>query len=203
MVRATSLLLCLLLAGSTLAQQRSDSETLARRGLLRAQGTISPAVMLHSGRLNIYLHGDAEYHLRDRISVKGDAYYFLGTQGEELLRQHHGIFFGAQYHFPLRNFVPFVGLQPGASYVETREALSASDDAYQNDRTSAGMAPLLSIATGFNWYVWRFIHFTGQVRYVHGNHAMTRGNLPLDELRFAIGLGWNVNTIKTGRKAPR
>jgi hypothetical protein len=203
MVNATSLLLCLLVAGHVQAQQRTDRETISRKGLLRAQGTISPAVMLHSGALNIYLHGDAEYHLSDRISVKGDGYYFLGTQGEDLLQQHHGIFFGAQYHFPLGNFVPFVGMQPGASYVETHETVQSFDEIEQSHGTSTGIVPLLSFTTGFNWYVWRFIHFTGQVRYVHGKHAMTTGKLPLDELRFAIGLGWNVNTINTGRKARR
>lgn len=203
MVKAPPLLLCLLMAVYTKAQPHNDREPIARKGVLRAQGTISPAVMLQSGALNIYLHGDAEYHLSDRISVKGDIYYFLGTQGEDLLKQHHGIFFGAQYHFPLGNFVPFVGMQPGASYVETHETVSSFDDAEQSKVTSTSVAPLLSFATGFNWYIWKFIHFTGQVRYVHGNHARRTGNLPLDELRFSIGLGWNVNTIGTERRARR
>lgn len=160
-------------------------------------------MMLNDGSLNIYIHGDAEYHVLDRISIKGDGYYFLGTQSRTLLQQHHGIFFGSQYHLPLRNFAPFIGMQPGISCVDTRKSSLPSNDNESGDWAEGAIVPMISFAAGFNWYVWKFLHFSGQVRYLHGNHAMTCGNLTLDDFKLSAGLGWNVNVIRTGKRNNR
>ena len=58
-------------------------------------------------------------------------------------------------------------------------------------------SPAISVATGFNFYVWRYIHFMANVKYVHAKHATEWGtNYALDEFRISFGLGWNVNMIK-------
>lgn len=199
MVRSTSLLVLLML-GCTAMAQKNDQREFVRKGLLRAQGTITPAVMLSDGSLNIYLHGDIEFHLQRRVSLKGDGYYFLDTQGDGLLRHNHGVFFGPQYHFPIRRFVPYVGMQPGLGYVQATNEMLADPEGVRIPMSSeASFVPLVSATAGFNFYVGRFLHFLAMVRYVHGRHAAPWGNLPLDEFRFSLGLGWNVQTIKARR----
>lgn len=197
MVRHTLTVMMLMAVMTAMAQKNGQPE-LIRKGLLRAKGTITPAVMLNDGALNIYLQGDADFYLSRRVSLRGDGYYFLDTQGDGDLTMNHGIFFGANYHFPAGGrFDPYIGLQPGASYVQASKVLPWGVEGADIEVTSTGnIVPNISVAAGFNFYVWKYLHFQAQMRYVHGRHAVPWGNRPLDEFRFSLGLGWNVNTIK-------
>jgi hypothetical protein len=202
MVRQTLLPTMLLLAVMTASAQQNEQPDIIRKGLLRAQGTITPAVMLNGGALNIYLLGDMDFYLSRRVSVRADGYYFLDTQGGGGLLHNHGVFFGLNYHFPVKGgrFDPYLGLQPGASYVQARYTGGLLDhDVLMPTRSRATLVPNISASAGFNYYIWKYLHFQMMVRYVHGNHATPWGSHPLDELRFSIGLGWNVNTIKAGK----
>jgi hypothetical protein len=61
-------------------------------------------------------------------------------------------------------------------------------------------SPAISVAAGFNYYVWRYIHFMANLKYVHAKHPTEWGtNYALDEFRISVGLGWNVNMIKRKR----
>lgn len=197
MVRQT-LIATMLLAAMTATAQNNGQPEIIRKGLLRAQGTITPAVMLNDGALNIYLHGDADFFVHRRVSIRGDGYYFLDTQGDGDLKMNHGLFFGANYHFPAGSrFDPYIGLQPGASYVKASKVMPWGEDGADIDVTSTGnIVPNISVAAGFNFYVWKYLHFQVMTRYVHGRHAVPWGSRSLDEFRFSLGLGWNVNTIK-------
>ena len=59
------------------------------------------------------------------------------------------------------------------------------------------VSPAISVSTGFNFYVWRYIHFMANLKYVHAKHSTEWGtNYALDEFRISFGLGWNVNLMK-------
>ncbi len=199
MVRPTLLPIMLLLTVMTASAQQNEQPDIIRKGLLRAQGTITPAVMLNDGALTMYLVGDMDFYLSRRVSVRADGYYFLDTQRGGGLLHNHGVFFGMNYHFPVKGgrFDPYIGLQPGASYVQVRYTGDPSDlDVLLPSRSRATLLPNISASAGFNFYIWKYMHFQVMARYVHGNHAAPWGNYPLDEFRFSLGLGWNVNTIK-------
>jgi hypothetical protein len=51
-----------------------------RPGLIRAQLTISPSYMFGDKHTYFYLHGNLEGFLNKKISVVGEAYYYLGDQ---------------------------------------------------------------------------------------------------------------------------
>lgn len=201
MVRSASLLLLLV---STLAfgQKRNRPELtgqdIIRKGLVRAQGTISPGWTIADGNTNLYLQGDMEYFLQDKVTLKGDISYFIGTVGDGYLKHNHSLFFGAQYHFPVKRFDPYIGFHPGVSFVQATNPIASTpeiDVTYSESVMKA--SPAISVATGFNFYVWRYIHFMANVKYVHAKHATEWGtNYALDEFRISFGLGWNVNMIK-------
>lgn len=201
MVTRTSLLLLLV---STLAfgQKKNrpelTGEDIIRKGLVRAQATISPGWTLADGMTNVYLQGDMEYYLEDKVSLKGDVSFFLGTQGNGYLKHNHSLFFGAQYHFPYKRFDPYIGLHPGVSLVQVNNPTMPTpeiDVAIGESNLKA--SPAISVATGFNFYVWRYIHFMANLKYIHAKHPAEWGtNYALDELRISFGLGWNVNMIK-------
>jgi len=196
MVRASLLPALLLVAFAATAQQTGKPD-IVRKGLLRAQSTITPAVLINDGALNIYVHGDMDFFLSRKVSIRGDGYYFIDTQGDGDLRHNHSVFFGANYHFPVGRFDPYVGLQPGASYVQASKKMAWGEEGTDITVNSVGrVVPNISATAGLNFYVGRFVHFMANVRYVHGKHAAPWGNRPLDEFRFSFGLGWNVNTIK-------
>jgi len=201
MVTRASLLLLLV---STLAfgQKKNRPELtgpdIIRKGLVRAQIIISPGWTIADGNTNIYLQGDMEYHLQDRISLKGDVSYFIDSQENGYLKNNHSLFFGAQYHFPVKRFDPYIGFHPGISLIQVKNPDQGTPEvpvAYSVSNLKA--SPAISVATGFNFYVWRYIHFMANLKYVHASHPTEWGtNYALDEFRISFGLGWNVNMIK-------
>ena len=201
MVTRISLLLLLV---STLAfgQKKNrpelTGEDIIRKGLVRAQMTISPGWTIADGNTNLYLQGDMEYMLQDKVSLKGDISYFLDTQGDGYLKHNHSLFFGAQYHFPYKRFDPYIGLHPGISLVQARNpTLSTPEIDVAFSESNMKVSPAISVATGFNFYVWRYIHFMANLKYIHAKHSTEWGtNYALDEFRISFGLGWNVNMIK-------
>jgi outer membrane protein W len=173
-------------------------EDILRKGLVRAQATISPGWTLADGMTNIYLQGDMEYYLQDKVSVKGDVSFFLGTQGNGYLKHNHSLFFGAQYHFPYKRFDPYIGLHPGVSLVQvSNPTMPTPEIDVAIGQSDLKASPAISVGTGFNFYVWRYIHFMANLKYIHAKHPAEWGtNYALDELRISFGLGWNVNLIK-------
>lgn len=197
-----ALLLLMLVSTLAFGQKKNRPELtgpdILRKGLLRAQATLSPGWTIADGNTNLYLQGDMEYYLQDKISLKGDVSYFLDTQGNGYLKHNHSIFFGAQYHFPYKRFDPYIGFHPGISLVQARNPDRGTPEvpvAYPESVFK--VSPAISVATGFNFYVWRYIHFMANVKYIHATHPTEWGtNYALDEFRVSFGLGWNVNMIK-------
>jgi len=194
--------LTLLILTSSLAfgqnDKDEDSSNLIRKGLLRAQGTISPAWTFSNTNTNIYLQGDLEFFASRRVSIKGDIAYFINTQGGGNLKQNHSLFFGAQYHFPYKRFDPYIGFHPGVSLIQVqRSNFSVNDFDFPIGTSKAKIAPTVSVSAGFNFYVWKYFHFLANVKYVHARHPTEWGtNFTLNEIRLAIGLGWNLNLLK-------
>lgn len=204
MVIRTFLLLLLvttLAFGQKKNRPELTGEDIIRKGLVRAQGTISPGWTIADGNTNLYLQGDMEYFLQNKVTLKGDISYFLGTVGDGYLKHNHSLFFGAQYHFPYKRFDPYIGFHPGASLVQARNpALSTPETDVVQLESKLKVSPAISVSTGFNFYVWRYIHFMANLKYVHAKHSTEWGtNYALDEFRISFGLGWNVNMIKHKR----
>jgi hypothetical protein len=179
-------------------KQEPNGADIIRRGLLRAQMTISPGWTIADGNTNLYLQGDMEFYLQDRVSLKGDVSYFIDTQGKGNLKHNHSLFFGTQYHFPIKRFDPYIGLHPGISLIQMKnDNLGTPEVPVEYSVSNFKASPVISVATGFNFYIWKYLHFMANLKYIHAKHPTEWGtNYGLDEFRISFGLGWNVNTIR-------
>lgn len=141
---------------------------------------------------NVYIHGDLEYYTSNKISIRGESYFFMnGLKGDRIFAYNHSTFTGINYHFPTRNKIdPYIGFQPGLAMsqkaIDTEELGSES---YRNTIYS----PLFSGLVGVNFYADKFFHVFANVRYVNGNLLSTYSSpVSLNEIRVSFGLGFNL-----------
>ncbi|MEX0811692.1 MAG: hypothetical protein WD048_05710 [Chitinophagales bacterium] len=174
----------LLCAGIAFAQ-----EPYAGKGLLRMQGTLAPAYQPGLKVTNFYLHGDLEYYVEDKISIRADSYIFLGSQQKPaIFDQKIMSFFGAMYHFPHKRIDPFVGIQPGIAI----SSVNYTSPEGNNTTSDMAISPLISPIAGVNLYVGKVIHFFAVVRYMYGRHMSDAPEaVSMSEINGSFGLGFN------------
>jgi hypothetical protein len=158
------------------------------KGLVRTTLTFATGFMPKQKINNLYLTGNIEYYADQKISFRGDGMYFFNSMNQDkTLKQNHSLYGGAAYHFPNKNFDPFIGLQTGL-------AISQIGSLYQDSpKADIGYNPLVSPIAGFNFYAQKWFHLFVNARYNFGKHLASDAIIPLNELSFSFGLGFNVN----------
>jgi hypothetical protein len=182
------LLFCSLICSCVMFAQDSDFKT---KGLLKATSTISPGFMLSETRTNIYLAGELEYFVEERVSLRGDGFWYLGSQqNPDLLRQNSSVYWGAAYHFRKNRTDLFIGVQPGLSLTQM-----VVDEKYYYTDYGMEVCPNFSFFTGVTQYVGKYFNFFLNTRYVRSSYRVY-GSSNLDEIRLCAGLGFNIQTRK-------
>ena len=186
MVRSIGCIVASLISLHSLAQE----EMYIRPGLLKASATIAPGKMLNRTVNTIYLSGFLEYHTDKHISLRGDTYWYIDGADQKatdvLLRSASRTYFGAFYHWNLKNWDNYVGFQPGISLLRF-SAISPK----------ISVCPSFAVTAGSTFYVWKYFHFFANLTYVNSKaYGLNGGSLRADELIFSAGLGFNVNTKK-------
>lgn len=170
---------------------QEENKQYIHKNLSRTTLTFSTGYFPKNKVSSVYLTGNVEYYTNNKISVRGDGYYFVNNLSESVLsseyipNQNHGLFFGALYHFKNNShFDPYLGLQPGI-------AISQSKNNFQTSSVTAN--PLFSSVLGFNYYAKKYAHLFINARYVSGKHLSdARTPMSLNEIRFEFGLGFNL-----------
>lgn len=186
MVRSIGCIVAILIS----LHSRAQEEIYIRPGLLKASATIAPGKMLNRTVNTIYLSGFLEYHTDKNISLRGDTYLYIDGAAQKptdvLLRSASRTYFGAFYHWNLKNWDNFVGFQPGISLLRF-SAISPK----------ISVCPSFAVTAGSTFYVWKYFHFFANLTYVNSKaYGLNGGSLRADELIFSAGLGFNVNTKK-------
>lgn len=169
-------------------------------GVLKATATITPGLMLNANQTNIYVNGELEYFADDKISIRGDGFWMVGTQQKNaLLQQNSSVFFGALYHMHQNRFDGFVGMQPGVSitkpYGSPQDAIMPLGEPYKE--YAYKLLPNFSPIIGFTFYASDYFNFFLNMRYVHACYYGYQGSsLNLDEFRISAGLGFQIHTKK-------
>ena len=182
MVRSTLLVWMFFVAGSLSAQN-----VYLQPGTLAASSTIAPSKMLNHDQSNFYFTGFAEYFLDKKWSFRSDTYLFSNSQNDNaVLYDGARSYFGIARHFSKGNWDSYLGYQPGFSYMN--RTLST----YQ-----AKLNPSVALRVGTSYYVWKYFHFFANLTYVRSKlTGMQDGSIKTDELIFAAGLGFQIQTKK-------
>ncbi|MCC7050601.1 MAG: hypothetical protein IT239_02320 [Bacteroidia bacterium] len=181
---------CSLLVSFSIYAQSESS--FIRSGLLKATSTITPSFMLNRKINNIYVSGELEYFLEDKISVRGDGLWYRDSQQKTpFLKQNSMVFFGALYHFSNKKNDLFFGVQPAVILAQPN--LTDTLGGYY----PAVINPGMSLIAGYTFYVWDYCNFYVNARYLQSKYVGTRmGKIPLDELFISAGLGFQIHTRK-------
>ena len=172
----------------------SQDQGYIRKGLLRAQATFAPGVMLHHNTKHVYLHADLEYYVYKTVSLKSDTYIqLLGMNGDKIFKHYYSNFVGAAYHVPVNNVDFLVSLQPGLGFIQSEQRLVLDMPLIE---PKFQVVPMIGIGTGVNFYVHRFFHFMAHAKFVKGTYTGDAEPIKINEFLFSAGLGWNVNTRK-------
>lgn len=168
---------------------QKDTTGYVHKGLLRAILTYSLGELtMISNQSTVYVTGNMEYYADNKISVRGDACFFINSgNANSLLKENHQLYFGACYNFPVHShFVPFVGLQPGLAYTKL----------YYTTRPAV-FDPLASGIAGINYFASKWFNLMINVRYTMGNYLDEQALFSLNEITFSFGLGWDIDVLKS------
>lgn len=170
----------------------AQDENYLRPGLIRSYLTITPSAMLGEKLNQIYLHGCLEYYFNEKYSFSGDSYVFVGQQAPDRQRFEylHSSFFGLNRHFTKGNHDVYIGFYPGFGI----SRLSNLNSNLPVERTEE-VSPLVGFGAGYNFYFYKYFHFFLHNRVVLGSHLQDEP-VSLNEYRFSVGLGFNLNLIK-------
>ncbi|MCR9173298.1 MAG: hypothetical protein NXI10_12430 [bacterium] len=198
------LLIVLLTGGVSCFAQRGENRYILREipasyrlpGLISASATFAPSMGIGDGLNSYHLHGFAEYHLSRNVSLKSDSYLLLNRPlvtfyNDEMFRSYFGAFYHLNNNEIGGNWDVKFGLLPGVTYLKRTPWITGEDE----DAFTRSLAPSVSLAVGFDYYVWTYFHFFSQVSYVHSNvRGLPNGSQQLDEIIFSAGLGFQIPT---------
>jgi hypothetical protein len=207
MLKKLILYICLGFCSFTFAQTE-ESEQFIRSGLIRSTLAIEPGFFIHHNMTNTYLTGKLEGYLDNKVSMRGEANYMVGSKGLSKdsigLANNHSLSLGFVFHKHTNgHFDPYIAVMPGWAYTSSYKKFYNFLENREEKITYAGsISPLAMVGVGFNYYFQRFAHLFFETRYIYGRHLSEAPNpLSLQELRVTFGLGFNVFTIKKKKPA--
>lgn len=198
----------LFLVSQILAAQEESTQYIHKH-LVRSDASIVSGYMFKSDLKNVHLNGNLEYYMDNRVSIRGDANYLLGSTGISAdsmsLQDDISVMLGPVFHIHTNNHLdPYFILQPGVAYTSSYSGKKIlNNDSPLNDKKFyCALSPLASAGIGFNYYFQRFAHLFMETRYVYGQHlSAAPAPLSLQEVRITFGLGFNLFIIKEKRPA--
>ncbi len=187
------------------ALRAQEDDKYVYRHVLKGSATLCPGFMLAETQTNIYVNGHLEYFPEDRVSLRGEAFWFTGAQQKPaLLKEASGFMFGALYHFHKNRLDYFFGLETGATLAkpnDTQDSIivfvgpQTLPGPYYSTTTHKNKAlPVFSPVTGITFYVGKYFNFFLEARYVSGRYFGYRygTTLRMDEIRISAGLGFQL-----------
>ncbi|MCO4744387.1 MAG: hypothetical protein KC912_06335 [Proteobacteria bacterium] len=162
--------------------------------ILTTMATLSLGWSNNAAEQNLYVHGSSDLYVSERVSLRGDAYWFAGEQHQQRrIIDNHSVLAGAAFHFGKGRFDPFVAMQPGVSFTR-------SEFRVDGERTPSNwkVTPVASATMGARYFVSPNFHFFTELRQMAGTHLSDDPRtIGLAETRVSFGLGAQLG--RTGR----
>ncbi|HLP13081.1 MAG TPA: hypothetical protein VK177_14185 [Flavobacteriales bacterium] len=172
------------------------------KGILSAQATLATGYNTAFRSINYFLHGNLEYQLDQRISVRSDIYYFLNSKtpsdNVEPFAYQHGLFTGAQYHFLKGKLDWYAGIQPGLIFGlrQYDQLMMVDGSANPLESPKKNVAACFSFNTGINYYASKFFYLFLHARHNTGWFSDNYSVASLNEFRGSFGLGFYLRVWK-------
>jgi hypothetical protein len=193
MVKKLFFFICLF---PSVIQLSAKDDIFIHKGLFCLRGSLAYGHMTKLNANNIFLSGNIDYYFEDRISMRGDGYFFIDSyKGKQPFSTLHSLFAGPIFHVaPIGSFDPYVGLECGISIAKASSPC-LGDPCTNNmlpQEMKTGLNPLISPVIGFNYFGTKWFHLTFDARYIAGTFSDNYNSAPLHEIRLSFGLGFNL-----------
>ena len=212
MVRNILILITIVLGNAVVLGQSDFSKS----SILRLSATFGIGHMTKENLTSLFLPTSMDYYIDDRVSVRNDAVFFLGHEGNPSFGflKNHAIFSGISYHLTKnKQFDPYVGLQSGMAIAQygiigDPTLIDLSPDApyskfwllANGGKSNTTLNALISPHVGLNYFAKNYFHLFMDVRYIYGNYHSNYPMVSLNEIRFEFGLGFNLQMNKYIKK---
>lgn len=174
--------------------QDKEKEPFVKQYLLRTQGNLSFGYLTKLKLVPIYVAGDFDFYLDERVSLFGEGAFFLATNEDtKFIKHNHTLLGGMNYHLTKNNrFDPYIGFNPGVIIGQYRVEDPANIGTFRE--TKVGVIPVFSPCIGFNYHIGSIFNFFVRARYIQAQFFGTSPTrVPVSELRISAGLGWTWN----------
>lgn len=190
MVRRCLTTMC---AAATLVCPAQEQTPYIGGGLLRGSAAISPGFLLNAPVTNIYVNGKVEYFVEERISFRGEGFWYVDSQQDDSpIARNSQLAFGPFYHWVHGRLDLALGMEAGISLAQPAIPVIAT---YDPDLLR--VLPNVAACAGLTFAVWDYFHFFLDARYVHARYTGSNaGTIPLDEVIVSGGLGWQLRLKK-------
>jgi hypothetical protein len=155
----------------------------AGKGTVRAAATFSYGHLLRDRRDDSnYLSGKLEAFVEDRVSLRGEAFWFTGgSYRQDLYDGNSLLCAGPFWNWHIGRLNPAIGFQPGISIARASERTGP-----------ARVLPNASLCAGLTYTVWDHFHFFADARYLHARfHGLSAGE-DISEFIWGAGLGLHI-----------
>jgi hypothetical protein len=175
--------------------QQNEPKNFHYNGLINASATISPGFLLNrGGATTMSIHGFLEFFPEDKISLRGDGFYFVGEQKKPAaLYQNSTLKFGGFYHTAKNRFDAYIGFQPGVNFVQPVGQDINGNDFYYTFK----IAPVISGVAGMNYHFGKLFNMFLETTYIRGRYLGDGfTSIDISEIRISAGLGFQISTRK-------
>lgn len=180
--------LTILFLGLSLSISAQEKEKDLKTWQLKASASFAPGFLTENTK-TIQLQGTLGF-IRDKIELRGDAFYFLNSFGDRpRFTMNHQLFAGAFYRFSEKQFQPYIGFQPGIAMSQSSEFGSLNFES-QELKYKISYNPVGSVAAGFDFFGEKWFYLFTEARYIFGKHKSDTYPVYLDEFRLSFGLGF-------------
>lgn len=167
-----------------------DDESVGRRGILKATGSLYKANMLNTSISHYYVGGNSEYFFSDKYSFRGDIYLLVGENNDfgYSMKNTSMLSAGFNRNFSKNKWCPFVGLYTGVTSLHMNSLLQTFAPDFSHPTVQ--YIPHVGVNLGVQYYFYKYCHFFAEARYIHQLNPFQPSLL--DEISYSGGLGFQI-----------
>jgi len=145
---------------------------------------------------NFYIQSALNYFTnKSRIALTINGAYLVQTVSEnDPLRMNNHILLGGAYYLSKKRWAPYVGYQTGLAWAARTDSVMGVD--LRPVQSDVGLVPINSISGGITFFGNDYFSAFAEIKLVRGLLLSNAWPKYLDELRFSVGLAFQIPSKK-------